>query len=308
MGTLKDKKFASLHEKFRLELKLQGKRPKTIDSYSRALRRLVGYFDRYPEDLSQEDLKLYFSDLVESHSWSTVKVDRWGLRLFWERVLNKQWHWPDIVRPPKVRSLPDILTIEEVDRVMAAFEKIRYRACLFTIYSLGLRLGEGIGLKVSDIDSARMQVHVRNAKGNKDRMVPLPKQTLVLLRRYWVTHRNPKLLFPSAHLSDAGKRKTAKTMDRRGVQMAFKIALKDCNIHKKASVHTLRHSYATHLVEAGVNLRLIQEYLGHANPNTTVIYARLSKPSLDNSGELIQKLMDRFQFTRRKQLYLPESG
>ncbi len=97
-------------------------------------------------------------------------------------------------------------------------------------------------------------------------------------------------------------------MDKGGVQTAMKIALRDCNIHKKASVHTLRHSYATHLVEAGVNLRLIQEYLGHANPNTTVIYARLSKPSLDNSGELIQKLMDRFQFTRRKQLYLPESG
>ncbi len=96
-------------------------------------------------------------------------------------------------------------------------------------------------------------------------------------------------------------------MNKTGVQAAFKLALSDCNIHKKATVHTLRHSYATHLVEAGVSRRAIQEYLGHANPNTTVIYARLSKPSLDNSGELIQKLMDRFQFPRRKLLFLPES-
>lgn len=96
-------------------------------------------------------------------------------------------------------------------------------------------------------------------------------------------------------------------MNKTGVQAAFKLALGDCNIHKKATVHTLRHSYATHLVEAGVNLRAIQEYLGHANPNTTAIYARLSKPALDNSGELVQQLMDRFQFIRKKQLLLPGS-
>ncbi len=136
MKTLKDKKFDQLHSQFRRELKLQGKSPKTIDSYSRSLRRLITYFDRYPDELNQEELKLYFSDLIESHSWSTVKVDRWGLRQFWELILKKEWNWPGIVRPPKVRKLPDVLTVEEVDRVMAAFEKLRYRVCLFTIYSL----------------------------------------------------------------------------------------------------------------------------------------------------------------------------
>lgn len=307
MKTLKDKKFDQLHSQFRRELKLQGKSPKTIDSYSRSLRRLITYFDRYPDELNQEELKLYFSDLVESHSWSTVKVDRWGLRQFWELILKKEWNWPGIVRPPKVRTLPDVLTVEEVDLLMAAFEKLRYRACLFTIYSLGLRLSEGINLKVQDIDSARNLVHVRNAKYNKDRLVPLPEQTLFLLRKYWATHRNPDLLFPAAHLSDGMKKRTHRPMDRKGVQIAMKIALRDCNIHKKASVHTLRHSYATHLMEAGVNLRLIQEYLGHANITTTTIYARLSKPSLVNSEQLVRKLMKRFKFIKRKSLFIPES-
>ncbi len=122
MKTLKDKKFDQLHSQFRRELKLQGKSPKTIDSYSRSLRRLITYFDRYPDELNQEELKLYFSDLVESHSWSTVKVDRWGLRQFWELVLKKDWNWPKIVKPPQVRKLPDILTVEEVDLLMSAFE------------------------------------------------------------------------------------------------------------------------------------------------------------------------------------------
>ncbi len=307
MVRFKNPTFVDLHERFKREIKLQGKSPKTIDSYARSLRRLLNYFDCHPQELTQDDLKLYFEELVSSRSWSTVRVDRWGLRLFWERILKKEWHWPDIVRPPKVKKLPDILSVEEVDRIMATLDRFRFRVCLFTIYSLGLRLSEGVNLKVEDIDSARMLVHIRNAKGNKDRMVPLPKQTLSLLRRYWVTHRNPTLLFPSVHL---GKWKTGRTqnpMDRAGVQAAFKLALGDCNIHKKATVHTLRHSYATHLVETGVNLRLIQEFLGHSSPNTTVIYARLSKPSLDNSGELVQQLMDRFQFTRRKLLVLPES-
>jgi len=302
MKQFKNSEFAQLYEQFKREIKLQGKSPKTIDSYARSLKRLLNYFDCHPQELTEDDLKLYFSDLLSSRSWSIVRVDRWGLRLFWERILKKQWHWPDIVRPPKVKRLPDVLTVEEVDRIMSLLDQFRYRVCLFTIYSLGLRLNEGVTLKVEDIDSARMMVHIRDAKGNKDRMIPLPKQTLSLLRQYWVTHRNPTLLFPAVHLGKAKKSHTQRPMAKAGVQTAFKLALEDSNIHKKATVHTLRHSYATHLVEAGVNLRLIQEFLGHSSPNTTVIYARLSKPSLDNSGELIQKLMDRFQFPRRKNL------
>ena len=306
MKPFKNETFAHLHKQFKRDIRLQGKSQNTIDSYSRSLRRLLTYFDCHPKELTPDDLKLYFDDLLNSRSWSTVKVDLCGLRHFWQRTLKTKWHWPDIVKPPRERKLPDVLTLEEVDQIMAAFEKFRYRVCLFTIYSMGLRLTEGTNLRVSDIDSARKLVHIRSAKGNKDRMVPLPSQTYHLLRRYWVTHRNPKLLFPAVQFGPTKKKYTDKTMDKGGVQTAFKLALGDANIHKKASVHTLRHSYATHLVEAGVNLRVIQEILGHANPNTTVIYARLSKPTLDNSEQLIGKMMDRFQFVRRKQLIQPE--
>ncbi|MCP4753972.1 MAG: tyrosine-type recombinase/integrase [Proteobacteria bacterium] len=186
-------------------------------------------------------MKLYFSDLVDSHSWSTVKVDRWGLRQYWELELKKEWNWPNIVRPPKVRRLPDILTIEEIYAIIASLDKLRYRTCLFAIYSMGLRLSEGLSLKVSDIDGKRMLVHVRNAKGRKDRYVPLPKITLYMLRRYWATHRNPHLLFPNMNGGTRAVRTTKRTMDRGGLQGALKAALRDCNIHKKATVHTLRH-------------------------------------------------------------------
>lgn len=308
MKPLHNKSFAQLHEQFKRDIKLQGKSQNTIDSYTRSLRRLFSYFDCHPKELSQDDLKLYFEDLLTSRSWSTVKVDLCGLRHFWERILKLQWQLVDIVKPPRPKTLPDILTVQEVDRIMTALDKFRYRVCLFTIYSLGLRLGEGITLKVSDIDSARMMVHIRSAKGNKDRMVPMPKQTLSLLRRYWATHRNPTLIFPAVQYGPSKKKATEQPMDRGGVQAAFKLSLADCNIHKKASVHTLRHSYATHLVEAGVNLRVIQEILGHSNPNTTVIYARLSKPALDTSNQMIQQLMNQFQFPQKKALLLPESG
>jgi site-specific recombinase XerD len=306
MKPFKNKEHERLHAQYIREIRLQGKSPKTIDSYARALRRLFDYYDCHPDELTIDDLKLYFEDLLSSRSWSVVKIDRWGLRLFWKRVLKKDRDFPDIVRAPKEKKLPDILSVEEVDKIMGALDKFRYRACLFTIYSMGLRLSEGLSLMVSDIDSARKLVHVRSAKGNKDRMVPLPEQTLSILRRYWVTHRNPKLLFPAIHFGLSKKKTTSKKMDKGGVQTAFKIALGDVNIHKKATVHTLRHSRATHLVEAGVNLRAIQEYLGHSNPNTTVIYAKLSKPVADNSSQLIQDLMDRFKFVKRKNLYLPD--
>ena len=238
MNKIKNPAFVPLYDQFRREIKLAGKQPKTIDSYARSLKRLLNYFDRHPEELTQDDLKLYFSDLLSSHSWSTVRVDRWGLRLFWDRVLKKEWRWPDIVEPPRPKKLPDILTVEEVNKVMRTIDKFRFRACLFAIYSMGLRLSEGVNLMVSDIDSARKLVHIRNAKGNKDRMVPLPTQTLYILRRYWMTHRNPKRLFPAVHLGLKKKAYVDRSMDKGGVQTAFKIALQDSSIHKKAVAKT----------------------------------------------------------------------
>lgn len=297
MDHAQQNKFNRLYRKQQLELKLQGKSKKTIESYSRAVRRVADYFQRCPDTLTADDLKLYFADLVDSHSWSTVKVDRNGLQFFWKHVLKRKWDWVDIVKPPRFRRLPDILTVEEVQKLLSQLEKLRYRTCLFTIYSMGLRLGEGIGLHVGDIDGQRMRVHIRDGKGRKDRYVPLPEATLHLLRQYWKTHQNPQLIFPNMNGDLKRIRNTQRTMDRGGVQDAMKAALRDCNIRKKVSVHSLRHSYATHLVEAGVNLRLIQEYLGHATPATTAIYAHLSRPSKENAETILNQLMNKFRLS-----------
>jgi len=289
-------KFDRLYRKHQLELKLQGKSKKTIESYSRAVRRVADYFNRCPDTLTSDELKLFFADLVDSHSWSTVRVDRNGLQFFWKHVLKREWDWVSIVKPPQVSRLPDILTVEEVYGVLDQLEKLRYRTCLFAIYSMGLRLGEGIGLRVGDIDGKRMLVHIRDGKGRKDRYIPLPSTTLNMLRQYWRTHKNAYLIFPKMDGGLKRIRNTRWTMYRGGVQGALKAALRDHGIRKKISVHSLRHSYATHLVEAGINLRLIQEYLGHVSPATTAIYAHLSRPSSINAEEIINGLMNRFRF------------
>lgn len=297
MTKSEQKRFDKQYQKHLLELKLQGKSSKTIDAYARAIRRIVTYFDRCPDQVTPDELKLYLADLVDSRSWSTVKVDRNGLMFFWEYVLNKKWDWVKIVKPPQVRSLPDILTPQEVQRVIGSLEKLRYQTCLFTIYSLGLRLSEGITLKISDIDSARMKVHIRSSKGNKDRFIPLPDVTLKMLRHYWSTHRNSTLLFPR-HMGGADTiKKSTLSIEKGTVQGAMKAAILDCGIQKKVTVNTLRHSYAVHLLEAGINLRFIQEYLGHSSPVTTTIYTQLANLSEKDPMEKIREVMGGYQFS-----------
>jgi len=168
---------------------------------------------------------------------------------------------------------------------------LRYRVCLSTIYSCGLRLSEGINLRVEDIDSARGVIAVRNSKGNKDREVPLPVKTLELLKEHWKSHRNKALLFPSAARDDANISTAQDPFSKSSVQSAFRSAVKSARINKKATVHSLRHSWATHLLEAGVNLRLIQVWLGHKSPSTTSIYTHLTEKAKTMAIKTINELM-----------------
>jgi len=210
------KRFDTLYQRHLKILELQGKAEKTIDAYSRAIRRVRDHFDRTPEKLTKEDLQNYFSDLVESHSWSTVKIDRLGLQFFWKFVLKKEWKWVDIVKPPQVKSIPDILTPTEIERLVNATKKLRYRVFLLATYSMGLRLTEALSLQVGDIDAERKLVHIRRGKGHKDRLVPLPDLTLLGLRELWSKHKNPKLLFPKASGSFETIQKATTHMDRGG--------------------------------------------------------------------------------------------
>ncbi|WP_102505623.1 tyrosine-type recombinase/integrase [Salinivibrio kushneri] len=268
MTPLQQRHFGALYQQHLDNLTLQGKRPATIDAYARAVRRIAEFFDSPPDNLSQQQLKTYFVRLIASHSWSTVKLDRNGLQFFYRYTLNKQWQWLDIVKPPQVKRLPDILTPNEVGLLITLTRQPRYQRFFYTLYCLGLRLGEGLQLTVSDIDSANHQVHVRHAKGGKDRLVPLPDNTLSVLRQYWRTHRHPTLLFPG--VGNDGP------MDRGGVQKAMKQVCRDAGIHKTISPHSLRHCYATHLLQQGLDLRSLQRLLGHASLTTTARYTQLT--------------------------------
>ncbi|WP_432452354.1 tyrosine-type recombinase/integrase [Agarivorans sp. QJM3NY_29] len=165
MNPTQQHRYHVLYKQDLTNLTLQGKRPATIDAYSRAVRRISAHFDRSPDTLSTADLKAYFAQLISSHSWSTVKLDRNGLQFFYRYTLEKQWQWLNIVKPPQVKRLPDILSPAQVGFVISMTSQPRYQVFFLVLYSMGLRLSEGLHLSIHDIDSQAMQIHVRDAKG-----------------------------------------------------------------------------------------------------------------------------------------------
>ncbi len=183
MDSSEQARFDRLYAQHLRALTRQGKAPKTIDAYARALRRVPTHFDRCPDRLDAEDFKSYFADLIRSHSWSLVKIERCALQFFFVHVLEREWAWVDMLKPPVVKSLPDVLTVDDIARLLLATRERRYQIFWLTAYSLGLRLGETLRLQVGDIDADRGQVHIRDGKGRKDRFVTLPSLTLHCLRR-----------------------------------------------------------------------------------------------------------------------------
>jgi len=245
-------------------LKRKGLQPKTIDAYSRAIRRIGLRFDHQIDSLTEAQLTDYFSELIASHPWSAVKLDLYGLKFYTMHVLRKPWVAPGLIKLPRVQRLPDIVTVEDARRLFAATRVVSYRVFFFTLYSLGLRLGEGLRLQLADIDAAHARVHIRDAKGNKDRFVPLPQTTLALLRR---RTEDP---------AQGGR---------------------DLRLKRKITPHSWRHSYATHLTLAGVDLIEVQKYLGHHSILTTVRYTHLTDQTKHHAILRINGLMDGFAFT-----------
>lgn len=274
-------------------LQLRGLSERTQEMYVRAVRQLAEHYRKSPDLITEEELRQYFLYIknVKNYSRSASTIALCGIKFFFEHTLNRDWTTLSFVRAPREKKLPVILSLEEVRRMLGCVRLPSYRVCLSTIYSCGLRLQEGTHLQVPHIDSSRMLVHVRRGKGGKDRYVPLPHRTLQLLREYWVTHRNPVLIFPAPGRGGIGLSTSTAAMPKSSLQGAFREALKQSSIHKQASVHTLRHSWATHLLEAGVNLRLIQEYLGHSSPTTTSLYTHLTVKAEELGSQAINRIM-----------------
>ena len=277
------------------DLQLRGLSPRTQEAYVRVVRQLAEHYDKPPDEITEEELRQYFLYLTNGKgvSASAFRGALCGIKFFYQYTLKREWPTLDLVRPAKEKKLPVVLSVEEVHQVLGCVRLRHYRVCLTTIYSCGLRLQEGVHLQVADIDSARMLVHVHRGKGAKDRFVPLPQHTLDLLRGYWAAHRNPTWIFPTTRPADVFSLAAAtRSMEVSSVQRALKAAVVESGLHKPATVHTLRHSYATHLLEAGVNLRIIQAYLGHSSPTSTAIYTHLTRKVEDRAAKAINRVMD----------------
>lgn len=233
MKTSSDLTFKKNYETHLKHLELKGHQPKTISAYSRAIRRVGKYFNYQIHDLTDDQLLDYFSNLRKSRAWTTVKLDLYGLKFFYRYVLEKPWNKVDLVKPPKATRLPDILTVDEASCLFQATHKLSYRVFFFTLYSLGLRLGEGLNLEIGDIDTVRKRVHIRDAKGNKDRFVPLPSATTDVLRRFWKIHRHPVLLFPNRKGGLKASHSATSPLDRGGVQVTMRQVVTACGIKKR---------------------------------------------------------------------------
>ena len=277
-----------LRQKMIEDMQLRGFAVRTQEAYLSAVVLLARHYQKSPDQINEEELRQYFLYLKnEKHAArNTCTIALCGIKFFFQHTLGRDWKTFDFLRPAREKKLPVVLSTAEVRSILGRVRRYHYRVCLSTIYACGLRLQEGLHLQVSHIDSDRLLLHICHGKGGKDRYVPLPQPILDLLRQYWVTHRNPLWLFPSIFQSGNAP------MEASGVQRAFRAALHESGISKPATIHTLRHSWATHLLEAGVNLRIIQEYLGHASPSTTAIYTHLTQPGNDRAVRAIDQVLE----------------
>jgi len=268
----------SLRERMSQDLQLGGKAPSTHDGYLREVRKLAGYYNLPPDQLSEQQVGDYLLHLINDCNYApgTLKVSYYGIKFFFRVTCPRNWDVLKKLRIPKQKTLPDVLTIKEVHAIIAATRQHHHAAFFWTAYSLGLRLEEGLQLQVGDLDSKRMMVHIHRGKGAKDRFITLPESTLQILRSYWATHRNAKWLFPANGRNRKSAASAERPMSGSAVQDCMKRVVESLKLTKHITPHTLRHSVATHLHEAGVSLRWIQKFLGHSNLQTTLIYLHLT--------------------------------
>ncbi len=266
------------------ELRIRGYADNTRKCYLGSMRRFVRYYMRPPDELTLEDVNRYQLYLTQERrvSWGTFNQAVCALRFFYGMTLKKDWEIEHVPYQKTGRKLPHVLSREEVEDVLGAVTNVKHRAILTTIYSGGLRLHEVVSLHVRYIDSDRMVLRIEQGKGRKDRCVPLSKALLPLLREYWKIYRPDPWLFPgqnpSRHLSGSA------------VQRVFKKAKLKAGIVKPVTVHSLRHSYATHLLEAGTNIRVIQRMLGHRSLRSTEIYTHVASNYLSETPSPLDSL------------------
>ncbi len=266
------------------DLKLRNLAPRTIQAYVGRVAAFARHFGRSPEDLGRDEVRAYLLHLVrEKHvCWSTYNQTVAGLKFLYEVTLGREGVLVRVACPKQPKRLPVVLGLDEVARLFAAVVGLKHRAILMTAYAAGLRISEVVSLRVDDIDSQRMVLRVRQGKGRRDRYVMLSPRLLALLREYWKAARPTDWLFPG---DVPGRPLTASTVHRVCVQAA-----RDAGLGKHVTVHTLRHSFATHLLEAGTDIRTIQVLLGHRNLKTTAVYTHVSPVAVEATRSPLDRL------------------
>ena len=285
----------SWHDQMVRKLQINGKSERTQAAYTRAVHHLKTHYKKDPAFINEEELEEYFLYRRNESEWApkTLRLCYYGIKFYYKFVFNTDWNLFSILKAQKEERLPEIPTKETIHKVLSCVTTFHNFVFFSTVYSCGLRLQEALNLQVSDIDSGRMMVYVHRGKGAKDRYVPLPQETLNLLRRYWKTHRNAKLIFPALGRGHTGGPTATFPMNRSSVQGALGRVVKKTGITKKLSVHTLRHAYATHLLEQGVNIRVIQRYMGHKSLETTMRYLHLTRKGQEDAYQIIDSVYDR---------------
>jgi len=256
----------------------------TRESYLLSARQLFDWLKGEPEQWQEDDLRRYFLYRREQVSPSTFNVNLHGIRFFIRTTLSRDWPLLEHVGVKRRQRLPVVLSRQEVRSLLGVVRDVQKRTMLVTIYGLGLRHSEALALRAEDIDSDRLMAWVRDAKGRRDRIVTLPRPLLSRLRQHWKHHR-PKVA--SDHLFVSAK--TGAPPDPTGLQKTIIAARRDAALEKRATIHTLRHSYATHLLESGVSLAMIQKLLGHRAMKTTMVYLHVTQ----TTGAQVQDVVDR---------------
>lgn len=261
-------------EQMQRDMVLRNLSPKTQYLYHHAARGLEDHFNKPPDQLNEDDVKSFLVSIVRDRklSQSSLKISYSALRFLYETTLQKGWVIDRIPYPKTVKALPHVLDKSEIRRIIEAAVNLRQKAMLMVTYSAGLRAQETARLKITDIDSKRMMIRVDQGKGNKDRYTLLSQIALATLREYWKEYRPKVWLFPGQNPEHY--------VSVSYIQVGFKRAKTKAGISKPASCHTLRHSFATHLLEAGVDLHTIQVLLGHSSIRTTTVYLHVSKKNL----------------------------
>lgn len=270
------------------DMQLHGLLPGTQQTYLDAVKNLAKHYNRPPDLISENEVRKFFVYLTKTRRLapSTVRVHLFAIKFLYARTLHRNWPVLQLIRVKRTKKLPVVLSPDEVRHLLNRVRRLEARMSLTLMYACGLRVSEATHLRASDIDSQRMVVDVRGGKGNKDRQVPLPRRTLEQLRAYWMERRPQTWLFPDATgLVPIGSG---------SVRRCLQAAARQSEVKKQVSCHTLRHSYATHLLDKGVDIRVIQGLLGHRSIKSTFIYLHLTESRMKQVHGVLDDLMAGF--------------